>query len=384
LIFSILIINQLLIMLLLALPRDYGKLIFMSERLTPSADSKVDPRVDDRYYMGKRVPIGRSLNAFGLSSGVEASCPGATVTCETDCYAINLEQRPAIAKKLRSNLDLILGSSGVSEMVELIQPMVEDYSDRADRLNLRELERMFRIHWAGDFVNEEYAEAWSIVIQRFNDIDFTAYTRTWPRLDPETKKVKGPNVLPILAGIPNLSLYMSVDKDNIWDAEEPYREHYKGLRLAFLDKDYSRSMRLARAMASLGVPDLDPDDKRSLIMCPSENPYTKTIAGKMLELVNIDRRDIKLREEMEQRGETPRRKNPNYRGACVDCRVCYGKKNRHVVFADVHQMHVKSTGHHDGQGDFGFVGTGPVQVSLRQRVQTEKVPLEQIQQPTLF
>jgi hypothetical protein len=356
----------------------------MSERvLTPSADSKVDPRVYDRYYLGKRVPIGRSLNAFGLSSGVDASCPGATPTCEFDCYAINLEQRPAIADKLRSNLELVLGCTTVSEIVDLIQPLVEDFSDRADKLDLTDNERMFRIHWAGDFVNENYAAAWSEVIQQFTDIDFTAYTRTWPRFDPESRKPKGPNVLPILAGIDNLSLYMSVDKDNFWDAEAPYRKHYKDLRLAFLDKDYSRSMRLARAMAERSVPDLNPDDPKNLTMCPSDNPYM-TMGGKMLELVNIDRKDQRSREEMVSQGITPKRKNTNLRGACVDCRVCYGGRNKHVVFADVHKMNVASTGHHENQGDFGFVGTGPVPVSIKSRDINVKEIKDSSPQPTLF
>jgi hypothetical protein len=176
---------------------------------------------------------------------------------------------------------------------------------------------------------------------------------------------------------------MSIDKDNIWDAEEPYRKHHKDLRLAFLDKDYSRAMRLAVTMAERGAPDLDPDDSNNLTMCPSENPYMK-MGGKMLEIVNLDRRDVRQREVMLAEGITPRRKNPNLRGACVDCRVCYGGRNKHVVFADVHKMNVSSTGHHDEQGDFGLVGTGPIPVAIKPRVRMSEVNQNITPHPTLF
>lgn len=327
-----------------------------SEKLLPSADSKVDPRVNDRWYQGVHVPIGLTGNAFGISSGIEASCPGATEACMSSCYALNLERRPRIAARLKHNYRLLAGCDTAGEMAALLRPLIEDFEDRADRKQLTPAERMFRIHWAGDFFSEAYAEAWAEVIQEHPEVDFTAYTRTFPRYNLNTGKLQGPNVVPILASLSNLSLYMSVDRNNYRDALPVYSEFYREVRLAFLDEDYARSYRTAHALANLGAPDLLPDDLKNTIMCPSENPYIK-MAGKHLGIVNVDRRDLRRRHQLAEAGQVPKRKNPNYRGACVDCRVCYGGHNKHVIFADNHVMHTKASGVSFGQADMGFVGT---------------------------
>jgi hypothetical protein len=92
-------------------------------------------------------------------------------------------------------------------MAKLLIPMVEQFVKECNRHNAPYL---FRIHWDGDFFNENYARAWELVIRSFPDVQFWVYTRSfW--------------VSPILSGIPNLSLYLSVDSDNASDAVQ-YRD----------------------------------------------------------------------------------------------------------------------------------------------------------------
>jgi hypothetical protein len=78
------------------------------------------------------------------------------------------------------------------------------FAFRAD-CEKRNAEMLFRIHWDGDFFSRTYASAWAYVIRRNPDIRFWVYTRSF---------VPGANVIDILADIPNLSLYLSVDHEN--------------------------------------------------------------------------------------------------------------------------------------------------------------------------
>ncbi len=85
---------------------------------------------------------------------------------------------------------------------------------------------LFRIHWDGDFFNEDYTRAWRLVIEEQPDIQFWVYTR-----------VK--SAAQILKGIDNLSLYFSTDDENKEIAKDLRVNH--GTRLAYLGKTFALS-----------------------------------------------------------------------------------------------------------------------------------------------
>jgi hypothetical protein len=166
-------------------------------------------RSKDRKVTNSVTPSGKSpriANTFGLPSGTPFSCPGATSFCERICYAGNIErQYSAVMSRMISNFEQLLYAdylSGIQGMVDLLHEMVFVFEQECEK---KDAPKLFRIHWDGDFFSAEYAEAWSAVIRYFPDITFWVYTRSF------TDKL---NVVPILAGIPNLTLYLSADPVN--------------------------------------------------------------------------------------------------------------------------------------------------------------------------
>ena len=145
----------------------------------------------------------RGANSFGLPSSTNYSCPGATSFCEKICYAGKIEKMYTAVKGILVNNWNALQGKSVEDMTVLLSDMISDFVKETDRINAKGnvASYDFRIHWDGDFFSRDYAMAWSIVIQRYSTVRFWAYTRT---LD----------VVEILAGIPNLSLYISTDPIN--------------------------------------------------------------------------------------------------------------------------------------------------------------------------
>ncbi len=166
------------------------------------------------------VPI--EPNSFGLPS--VASCPGRTTYCERDCYAMDAERRPDTLTKLERNLEKLLAAETVEEMTDMLRDAVNRYRNSADKLGVDSKKRRFRIHWDGDFFSEDYASAWRTVIQENPEVRFWAYTRSF---GPEV------NVVPILAGVDNLDLFMSVDSHNLECAAQVLAEN-PGVKVAYL------------------------------------------------------------------------------------------------------------------------------------------------------
>lgn len=166
-------------------------------------------------------------NAFGLPAGPEGSCPGATDLCRKVCYAAATERRYTSASKLvEHNLAELQAAGTVDGMVELLDNMIGRYiaaCERIERLRKRSVQRLFRIHWDGDFFSVDYAEAWRIVMLRHPDVQFWAYTRSF---------VPACNVVPTLHDVPNLSLYLSVDAHN--EAWANVMVNIYGVRLAVM------------------------------------------------------------------------------------------------------------------------------------------------------
>lgn len=157
---------------------------------------------------GKRSAI---ANTFGLPSGKQYSCPGATSICEKICYAGKLEKMyPSVRDVLLHNWNL-LKDADLETMANLLDDMVAAF--RLD-CKAKDVEMLFRIHWDGDFFNDTYAKAWRAVILLNPDIKFWVYTRVASAAE-------------ILRDLPNLSLYFSTDSENRLSVP-------KGIKVAYL------------------------------------------------------------------------------------------------------------------------------------------------------
>ncbi|MDB5513025.1 MAG: hypothetical protein JWR08_2508 [Enterovirga sp.] len=193
-------------------------------------------RSADRKVTNLPSPNGKTAkiaNSFGLPAGHEHSCPGATATCERVCYAGKLEKLyKGVREVLLGNLQTLVALDRAA-MVELIAEMIDDFRadcQRAERKGAQ-VPRDFRIHWDGDFFSLDYAAAWAEVIRADPDIRFWVYTRSF---DPERL-----DVLPVLAGLANLTVYLSVDPDNLTAAKAARRRcpwvHWAYLAETFAD-----------------------------------------------------------------------------------------------------------------------------------------------------
>ena len=183
-------------------------------KLKRSNDRKVANAVSKN---GKTPTI---ANTFGLPAGKDFSCPGATNICESVCYAGKLERvYKGVRAVLLHNWDL-LKDANKTTMVELLNEMILDFKADCEKRNA---EKLFRIHWDGDFFSDEYAYAWKDVINNNLDVQFWVYTRV-------------PTAAIILNGIDNLSLYFSTDDENTNHAKNL---KVLGVRLAYLGKTFA-------------------------------------------------------------------------------------------------------------------------------------------------
>lgn len=181
-------------------------------------------RSNDRKVANAVSPNGKTptiANTFGLPAGKNFSCPGATSICESVCYAGKLEKvYKGVRAVLLHNWELLRNADRM-EMFALLSDMIAEFKAECIKKNAPML---FRIHWDGDFFNDEYAHAWRLVIEEQPDIQFWVYTR-----------VKSAAL--ILKDISNLSLYYSTDDENKEIAHD--LKLTNGIRLAYLGKTFA-------------------------------------------------------------------------------------------------------------------------------------------------
>lgn len=182
-------------------------------------------RSKDRKVANLVTPNGKQAaiaNTFGLPAGRAHSCPGATDACESVCYAGKLEALyPSVRKLLLHNWNLVKDADQPT-CHRLISQMMEEFNRDCDRRNAQKL---FRIHWDGDFFSHAYLNAWKQVIQETPDIHYWVYTRTdWAAQQ--------------LTNIPNLSLYYSTDINNAHIGQQLNQQH--GIRLAYLHTTFAQ------------------------------------------------------------------------------------------------------------------------------------------------
>jgi hypothetical protein len=118
------------------------------------------------------------------------------------CYAGKLERIFGGFRQVMTDNWNALSTASFRDMVLSLDAIIKDFIKDADK---RGCDKVFRIHHDGDFFSRTYAGAWAVVIKNNPSVHFWAYTRSF---------IPGANVVDILADIPNLTLYLSVDSDN--------------------------------------------------------------------------------------------------------------------------------------------------------------------------
>ena len=190
-------------------------------------------RSKDRKVANAVSPNGKTptiANTFGLPAGKDFSCPNQTPTCAKVCYAGKLEKvYKGVRNVLISNWEQLQNKT-IPEMVTLLDEMIKDFKKDCDK---RDAEKLFRIHWDGDFFSDEYTTAWKIVIEDNADVKFWVYTRV-------------PSAVEILSDVDNLSLYFSTDTDNKDTAVELNKEY--SVRLAYLADTFAMGQADMKAM----------------------------------------------------------------------------------------------------------------------------------------
>jgi hypothetical protein len=187
--------------------------------ITPMLKRSKDRKVTNAVSPNGKLPT--IANTFGLPAGKAYSCPGATSICESVCYAGKLEKvYKGVKAVLIHNWNLLKDADGPT-MVRLLDEMIVDFKKDCDK---KSADKLFRIHWDGDFFNDTYAYAWKTVIVNHPDVRFWVYTRV-------------SSAVAILTDIPNLSLYFSTDDENKDIAQSLRGLH--GTRLAYLGKTFA-------------------------------------------------------------------------------------------------------------------------------------------------
>jgi hypothetical protein len=186
-------------------------------KLKRSNDRKVTNRVTAN---GEQSAI---KNTFGLPSGIAYSCRGETPTCKRVCYAGKLEKLYTNVRALLLHNWLLLKDADYNTMVSLLDDMIQSFNK--DCAKYPSVDKIFRIHWDGDFFSDEYTTAWATVIQRHPSIQFWVYTR----VESSAR---------ILQGIDNLSLYYSTDRDN---ESIGISLRAIGIKLAYLEDTFETS-----------------------------------------------------------------------------------------------------------------------------------------------
>jgi hypothetical protein len=169
---------------------------------------------------------------MGLANGKAYSCVGATEYCETICYAGKLENlfKPVGAMML-ANYEA-LANATVADMVYMLDGIVTKFIAESKRHGA---DMIYRIHWDGDFFNDDYTAAWISIIREYSMVKFWVYTRNVTAAIALQK-----------ADLPNLSLYFSADPHN-WPVADMLYNVY-GIRPAAVADTFLAAQDIVRGI----------------------------------------------------------------------------------------------------------------------------------------
>ena len=190
-----------------------------------STDRKTSPWIAWRKD-GRGVPL---ANAFGLPAGPKFSCGGATAWCERVCYAMNLERWPSVHALVLGNWSVYQSlKRSVPGLMDASRPMLDDLLADCER---RGVDPVWRWFWDGDIPGRNFARAMRRLAGLYPNVKFWCYTRSY-------------DVVPLLAGARNLSVYLSVDEYNV-DAAVKVRAANPWVKLAFCGDSWEETEALA-------------------------------------------------------------------------------------------------------------------------------------------
>lgn len=188
--------------------------------LAPSNDRKVANAVTKASK-----PQAAMSNTFGIANGKAFSCVEATEYCETICYAGKLENLfKGVGAAMLANYNALKDASLI-EMFDMLNVLISKFDAECDK---RGAEKIYRIHWDGDFFSADYIEAWTNIIILYPQVHFWVYTRNAAAAVALHK-----------ARLTNLALYFSGDPVNKPIAEMLNRVY--GIRIAFVADTFAES-----------------------------------------------------------------------------------------------------------------------------------------------
>jgi hypothetical protein len=199
--------------------------------------------------MRGNTKVGDTIFTFSLPAAL--TCPGATPTCLSACYARRNRYRFG---GVRARL---LANWAASREPFFAETMIREITERQARV--------VRIHSSGDFYDLSYIRRWARIIDTCRWVSFYAYTRSW-RLTGLRDAIEEH-----LAPLGNLRLWYSADRDTGLPEDLP-----PGVRVAWLQEDQDdpvppgadlvfRVQRLRRRPARrIGL----------TLVCPTENGLT--------------------------------------------------------------------------------------------------------------
>lgn len=166
----------------------------LTRTLATSKDRKVANAVTAN---GKQAAIS---NTMGIANGPAHSCKDATEYCFSICYAGKLENLfKGVGAQMLANWEALKDAT-YDEMIFMLEPLIAKFVVESRKRNA---EMIYRIHWDGDFFNEDYTRAWATIIREYDMVQFWVYTRN-PRAAVTLQK----------SNLSNLSLYFSADPVN--------------------------------------------------------------------------------------------------------------------------------------------------------------------------
>ena len=199
----------------------------MTRTLATSKDRKVANVVTAN---GKQAAIS---NTMGIANGQAFSCVGATEYCERICYAGKLENLfKGVGAQMLANWNALKDAS-FEDMLYMLEPIIAKFVVESRK---HSAEMIYRIHWDGDFFNEDYVAAWIAIIREYDMVQFWVYTRNAYAAIQLSK-----------AELPNLSLYFSADPNNYPVASMLYRVY--GIRYAVVAETFADAQELSKTIS---------------------------------------------------------------------------------------------------------------------------------------
>jgi len=195
-----------------------------------SSDRKVAPLVRKK---GKGVNEGtpKVKNTFGLPALV--SCPGHTEWCAEACYALALQNFPGVRNLVQENWEIVSPHLNDTDTLHaMLSAMLSECSIEYVRAGIPQDEWVFRHFWDGDIPSAAFAQAIRRVAEDFPEFQFWLYTRTF-------------KAVPLLMGVSNLAVYLSIDKDNVLDAVRVEKALLSEPMLAFCADTWEETEELA-------------------------------------------------------------------------------------------------------------------------------------------